>query len=119
MKKQRSRKGYKNIIRVLTIVIIILTITNIKQYKNNHNDFLKRYVGPGEEITLYTSNTQIRIISDQHKNGDVYTDVITESLRKDHHHHTEMEDEYTHYSVIQSPLQVERWFLLDRASLKD
>lgn len=108
MKKERSRKGYKNIIRVLTIVIIILTITNIKQYKNNHNDFLKRYVTPGDEITLYTGNAQIRIISDMHNNGDVYTDVITESLRKDHHVTTEMEDEYTHYNVIQSPLQVKK-----------
>jgi len=108
MKKERSKKGYRNIIKVLTIVIIVLTVTNIKQYKNNQHDYLKRYVSPGEEITLYTGNTQIRIISDQHLDGDVYTDVITESLRKDHHHHTEMEDEYTHYSVIQSPLQVKR-----------
>lgn len=105
MKKERSKKGYNNIIRVLTLVIIVLTILNIKQYKSN-NDFSNRFIQPGEQITLYTSNTQIRIITDYSNGGDVYTDVITESLRQDHTITTEMEDEHTHYSVIQSPYKI-------------
>lgn len=108
MKKQRSIKGYKNIIKLLTVIILGLLIVNVKQYKDSKDIFKHRYVVPGEEITIYSNNTKVRIISDYHNNGDVYTDVITETLWDHHELHREAYDVDMSYDVIQSPYQVKR-----------
>lgn len=80
MKKERSKKGYRNIIKVLAVLLALSVGGNYHQHKKATAFIGNKYITEGSRKTLYTNTATINIISNAKADGTSYTDIHVKSI---------------------------------------